>query len=57
MAESQGRLPLDATVTVIDAFLQNLSNLLTKTSTSGYDVGSRSIKLLNSFLQSDERLR
>jgi hypothetical protein len=50
MAENEGRLPLDASVTVIDAFLQNLSNLMTKSSTSGFDVGGRSIKVLNLFL-------
>jgi hypothetical protein len=50
-------MPYDASITLIDAFLQNLSNLLIKTSTSGYEVGIRCIKILNSYIASDDRIK
>jgi hypothetical protein len=57
MAENEGRLPYDASITLIDAFLQNLSNLLIKTSTGGFDVGNRCIKILNGYIVSDDRIK
>lgn len=57
LAENESHLPPDASVTLIDAFLQNLSNLLIKTSTGGYNVGNRTIKIMNTYLASEERIR
>ena len=56
-AEEHGRLAQDASITLIDAFLQNLTTLLTKTTSIGYHQGTRSLKILNSFVQADERVR
>ena len=57
MAEIEGRLPGDATVTLIDAFLQNLTNLLIKTQTGANDVRSRAVKILNLYLTQDDSIK